>query len=81
MATPQVLDIFQIIINFIWRVINYPIHLGNGVYITIFYIMAFIFILITLLNVFQLQIPKFSAGWDSYGKFSVAKTNRIKKGK
>ena len=75
---PEVLKIFKIIINFIWSIISYPIDIG-GVTITIFGIMAFIFIVITLLSVFQLKIPSFR-GSDAYGKFST-KSTTVKKGK
>ena len=80
MSSPPVLTVFQIVIDFIWRIISYPIHLGNGINISIFSIIAFVFILITLLNVFQLKIPSFRSGSDAYGKFSTKSTS-VKKGK
>lgn len=78
---PQVLEVFKILIEFIWNVISHPIHLGNNFTVTIFGIMAFVIILVTLLKMFQLKIPRFKVGWDSYGKFSTTRSNVIKKNK
>lgn len=80
---PKVLDIFKIVIDFIWKVISYQIDLG-GATISFFGIMVFCFIAVTLLKMFQLQLPSFRGGWDSYGKFSVKRTDiktGYKKGK
>ena len=78
---PQVLEVFRIIINFIWSTLTIQINIGNGYSFTLFHIIVFVFILITLLGVFTLEIPKFKGGWDTYGKFSVKQSNVIKSNK
>ena len=73
---PKVLEIFRILIDFIWNVLTIPINLGNGYQITIFHIIVFVFILIAVTGLITLDIPKFKFGFDSYGKFSVKQRKR-----
>ena len=75
---PKVFEVFKIIFDFIWKIISYPINFGNNFTISIFGIMAFCFIAVTLLKMFQLELPRFRSGWDSYGKFSTARSNPIR---
>lgn len=75
---PLVVGYFKIIIDFVWNIISYPIDLG-GMSISIFGIIVFCFLAVTLLKMLQLKVPSFKGGSDSYGKFSSPTSH--KKGK
>lgn len=72
---PEVLNVFKIVIDFIWNVWNMPISIGAGYIIRIWYLVCWV-TMFSILIKFVLQDFSIGGG-DRTGKFSKGTKVRV----
>jgi hypothetical protein len=77
---PISLEVFQYIIDFIYKVLTININIGNGWNIQLFWVMAWIFIVVAIIKLVTLDFSRAMRGDRSENYAKPVKTVKLKRG-